>query len=182
MVTGPVFSSSFFQWLSSWKGIPYCRTQLHLIVSSVDHSLQSVVVATGSNNASSTHRSRCASSWFQFITSAHSVVFLIPHSSSLSTLGHLIMQFDTMPRLKTFQSRIIEEPRPFATESLETLADDKKLGKKAVRKIDKDLLPPMALFYALAVGNARIATAWAHLRMTDRQYQICLTVLFAYVR
>ncbi|KIM38324.1 hypothetical protein M413DRAFT_30170 [Hebeloma cylindrosporum] len=61
---------------------------------------------------------------------------------------------------------------------------DEDLEKKAVRRVDYTVLPVMSMFYLLSfldrgnIGNARVAGLQQDLKMTDAQYQICLTVLF----
>ncbi|KAF9480332.1 MFS general substrate transporter [Pholiota conissans] len=61
---------------------------------------------------------------------------------------------------------------------------DTEEERKAVRKMDYTLLPVMAMFYLLSfldrsnIGNARVAGLQKDLHMTDRQYQICITVLY----
>ncbi|KLO13815.1 MFS general substrate transporter [Schizopora paradoxa] len=56
--------------------------------------------------------------------------------------------------------------------------------RKAVRRLDYSLLPIMTMFYLLSfldrsnIGNARVAGLQADLKLTDTQYQICVTVLY----
>ncbi|KAF8962023.1 MFS general substrate transporter [Flammula alnicola] len=58
------------------------------------------------------------------------------------------------------------------------------MERKAVRKLDYTVLPVMAMFYLLSfldrsnIGNARVAGLQKDLGLTDRQYQICVTVLY----
>ncbi|KIK57790.1 hypothetical protein GYMLUDRAFT_262951 [Collybiopsis luxurians FD-317 M1] len=60
----------------------------------------------------------------------------------------------------------------------------KKLEKKAVRRLDIVILPMMTMFYLLSfldrsnIGNARVAGLQKGLGMTDKQYQICVTILY----
>ncbi|KAH9476723.1 putative transporter [Psilocybe cubensis] len=56
--------------------------------------------------------------------------------------------------------------------------------RSAVRKLDWTILPMMTMFYLLSfldranIGNARVAGLQKGLKMTDRQYQICVTVTY----
>ncbi|KAL0959958.1 hypothetical protein HGRIS_011622 [Hohenbuehelia grisea] len=58
------------------------------------------------------------------------------------------------------------------------------IERRAVRKLDISILPIVSMFYLLSyldrsnIGNARVAGLQKDLKMTDQQYQICLTVLF----
>jgi len=58
------------------------------------------------------------------------------------------------------------------------------LERQAVRKLDYTVLPIMTMFYLLSfldranIGNARVAGLQKDLHMTDKQYQICVTVLY----
>jgi MFS family permease len=60
----------------------------------------------------------------------------------------------------------------------------RQLEKQAVRKLDYTILPVMTVFYFLSfldranIGNARVAGLQKDLHLTDRQYQICVTVLY----
>ncbi|KAH8818696.1 MFS general substrate transporter [Flagelloscypha sp. PMI_526] len=62
---------------------------------------------------------------------------------------------------------------------------DPVLLKRAVRKLDYSILPIMTLNYLLSfidranIGNARVAGLQKGLHLTDHQYQVCVTVLFA---
>ncbi|PAV17565.1 MFS general substrate transporter [Pyrrhoderma noxium] len=55
---------------------------------------------------------------------------------------------------------------------------------KVVRKIDARLIPVISVFYLLSfldrvnIGNARVAGLQKDLKLTDNQYQICITVLY----
>ncbi|KAJ4494769.1 MFS general substrate transporter [Lentinula edodes] len=63
-------------------------------------------------------------------------------------------------------------------------ADLKKLEKQAVRRLDFAILPMMTMFYLLSfldranIGNARVAGLQKDLGMSDRQYQVCVTILY----
>ncbi|KAG7085987.1 hypothetical protein E1B28_003510 [Marasmius oreades] len=56
--------------------------------------------------------------------------------------------------------------------------------KRAVRRLDFAILPIMTMYYFLSfldranIGNARVAGLQKALRMTDYQYQICVTALY----
>ncbi|KAF8817611.1 MFS general substrate transporter [Phlegmacium glaucopus] len=58
------------------------------------------------------------------------------------------------------------------------------LERQAVRILDYTILPTMTMFYLLSyldrtnIGNARVAGLQSDLHLTDKQYQICISVLF----
>ncbi|KAF8817606.1 MFS general substrate transporter [Phlegmacium glaucopus] len=58
------------------------------------------------------------------------------------------------------------------------------LERQAVRMLDYTILPVMTMFYLLSfldranIGNARVAGLQKDLHLTDKQYQICVTVLY----
>ncbi|KAF5353280.1 hypothetical protein D9756_008136 [Leucocoprinus leucothites] len=60
-----------------------------------------------------------------------------------------------------------------------------EVEKRAVRKLDRNILPILTVFFFLSfldrtnIGNARIAGLEADLRLTDRQYKIAVTTLYA---
>ncbi|KAF8817612.1 MFS general substrate transporter [Phlegmacium glaucopus] len=59
-----------------------------------------------------------------------------------------------------------------------------QLERQAVRKLDYTILPVMTMFYFLSyldrtnIGNARVAGLQSDLHLTDKQYQICISVLY----
>ncbi|KIM38325.1 hypothetical protein M413DRAFT_30171 [Hebeloma cylindrosporum] len=61
---------------------------------------------------------------------------------------------------------------------------NKDLEEKAVRRIDYTVLPIITMFYLLSfldranIGNARVAGLQKDLKLTDAQYQICVSILF----
>ncbi|KAF9529639.1 MFS general substrate transporter [Crepidotus variabilis] len=61
---------------------------------------------------------------------------------------------------------------------------DSAAERKAIRKLDYEIIPVMTMFYLLSfldranIGNARVAGLQKDLHMTDRQYQICITITF----
>lgn len=70
-----------------------------------------------------------------------------------------------------------------ATPQKERIVTDAE--KRAVRKLDYTIVPVMAMFYLLSfldranIGNARVAGLQKGLGLTDHQYQVCVTVLYA---
>ncbi|KAF8817607.1 MFS general substrate transporter [Phlegmacium glaucopus] len=59
-----------------------------------------------------------------------------------------------------------------------------QLERQAVRKLDYTILPMMTMFYFLSyldrinIGNARVAGLQSDLHLNDKQYQICITILY----
>ncbi|PAV20618.1 MFS general substrate transporter [Pyrrhoderma noxium] len=67
---------------------------------------------------------------------------------------------------------------------MKIIAVDPQEERRIVRKLDYCLIPLMTIFYLLSfldranIGNARVAGLQKDLGLTDRQYQICITVLY----
>ncbi|KAF6759370.1 major facilitator superfamily domain-containing protein [Ephemerocybe angulata] len=68
--------------------------------------------------------------------------------------------------------------------ALSVSQEDMELERRAKLKLDLTLLPVMTMFYLLSfldranIGNARIAGLQEALKLSDRQYQICVTILY----
>ncbi|EJD00760.1 MFS general substrate transporter [Fomitiporia mediterranea MF3/22] len=71
-----------------------------------------------------------------------------------------------------------------ASRDHELLKIDPAEERRIVRKLDFCLIPLMTMFYLLSfldranIGNARVAGLQKDLKLTDHQYQICVTVLY----
>ncbi|KAK7683471.1 hypothetical protein QCA50_013305 [Cerrena zonata] len=84
---------------------------------------------------------------------------------------------------KTFQqtSEVFTES---STDSSEKVSFDEVEEKQAVRRLDYQIVPLMTLFYLFSfldranIGNARVAGLQRDLNLTDRQFQIAITVTF----
>ncbi|KXN92713.1 hypothetical protein AN958_06991, partial [Leucoagaricus sp. SymC.cos] len=61
---------------------------------------------------------------------------------------------------------------------------DPELEKRVVRKLDRNILPILTVFFFLSfldrtnIGNARVAGLERDLGLTERQYKICVTTLY----
>lgn len=78
------------------------------------------------------------------------------------------------------------DPEASGSEAEKHILDtvDKAEIRRAIRKMDLTILPIMTMFYLLSfldranIGNARVAGLQKGLKMTDHQYQICITVTY----
>ncbi|PAV17566.1 MFS general substrate transporter [Pyrrhoderma noxium] len=77
-----------------------------------------------------------------------------------------------------------EEPYHVSTDAKVDEERSYAEARKIVRKMDVHLVPVVTIFYLLSfldrvnIGNARVAGLQKDLKLTDNQYQICITVLY----
>ncbi|KAF9519526.1 hypothetical protein BS47DRAFT_1288246 [Hydnum rufescens UP504] len=68
----------------------------------------------------------------------------------------------------------------FPDDSAESLPADKEFERDTLKKFDYKTLTMILVFYFVATGNLRIVALQDHIALPNRQFQICLTVFFAF--
>ncbi|KAF8815170.1 MFS general substrate transporter [Phlegmacium glaucopus] len=88
-----------------------------------------------------------------------------------------------MAELTSSQASSIERTLE-KTRDLSSSKHELQLERQAIRILDFTVIPVITLFYLFAfldrsnIGNARVAGLQSDLHLTDKQYQICITVLY----
>jgi hypothetical protein len=86
-----------------------------------------------------------------------------------------------MQRIDTYPLGTMIPATSFPDDSAESLPADKEFERNTLKKLDHKILTMILVFYTLATGNLRIVAVQDHIGLPNRQFQICLTVFFAYV-